>query len=119
MRIRDFIKASGALVAVVVSENGVTHKDALRPDNGWSANIVIILDRRGPVFVSFFQKLFQAMKDGTSMLMAWVQLAPQMPGHDHPECPVSYVHIGAGHVTLDGRAEPASARSTRPAGASG
>jgi hypothetical protein len=28
---------------------------------------------------SFFQNLFQAMKDGTSMLMAWVQLAPQIP----------------------------------------
>jgi len=108
MRIRDFIKASGALVAVVASENDGTHyKDALKPENGWPANIVLVLDRRGPAFVSFFQKLFQAMKDGTSMLMAWVRLAPQMPGHEHPECPASFMHIGAGHLTLDGRADTA------------
>lgn len=53
---------------------------------------------------SFFQNLFQAMKDGTSMLMAWVQLAPQIPNQEHSECPVSYMHVGAGHVALNGHA---------------
>ena len=108
MRIRDFIKASGALVAVIASPNdGAHYKDALKPDNGWPANVVLVLDRRGPAFVSFFQKLFQAMKEGTSMLMAWVQLAPQMPGHEHLDCPVSFMQAGAGHLTLDGRADTA------------
>jgi hypothetical protein len=105
MRIRDFIKASGACVAVVASENdGNRYKDALKPKNDWPANIVLVIDRRGSAFVSFFQKLFQAMRDGMSMLTAWVQLAPQIPNHEHPECPVSYMCIEAGHVALNGRA---------------
>ena len=101
MRIRDFVKASGACIAVVASENSVEHyTPALKPGNGWPANIALVVDRRGASFEQFYQKLFQAMKGGTSMLMAWVRLAPQNSNRDHTECPVSLMLAEAGHVAF-------------------
>jgi hypothetical protein len=101
MRIRDFVKASGARVAIVASENDHKHyMHALQPKNDWPANIVLVIDRRGTVFTVFFQKLFKAMKGGTSMLMAWVKLAPQIPNRDQPECPSTLMAAEAGHIAL-------------------
>jgi hypothetical protein len=104
-RIRDLVKAAGACIAIVASENaGDNYMHALNPKNDWPANIVLVVDRRGAVFTTFFQKLFEAMIGGTSMLMAWVELAPQIANHDHPECPVSIMLAEAGHVALNGSA---------------
>ena len=104
MRIRDFVKAAGACIAVVASENaGENYLQALDPKIDWPANIVLVVDRRGGAFTKFFQDLFGAMKGGTSMLMAWVKLAPQVPNQDHPECPSSLMLAEAGHITFDGR----------------
>ncbi|MDR0780220.1 MAG: hypothetical protein LBF16_05940 [Pseudomonadales bacterium] len=101
MRVRDFIKASGAYVAVVASENeGANYMQSLNPKNDWPANIVLVINRRGEIFPSFFQKLFNSMQSGTSMLMAWVQLAPQIPNHDHPDCPSTIMAAEAGHIVL-------------------
>jgi hypothetical protein len=101
MRVRDFIKASGAYVAVVASENeGANYMQSLNPKNDWPANIVLVINRRGEIFASFFQKLFGSMQSGTSMLMAWVQLAPQIPNHDHADCPSTIMVAEAGHIAL-------------------
>lgn len=86
MRARDFIKASGACIAIIASENDGRHYvEALKPKNDWPANIVLVVDRRGPVFAGFVRKLIEAMKEGRSMLSAWVELAPQSPDQAH--CP--------------------------------
>lgn len=101
MRVRDFVKVAGAHIAIVASENGGSHyAQALNPKNGWPANIVLVVERCGPAFESFFQMLFASMKDGTSMLMAWVQLAPQMPNQDHADCPVTFMAAEAGHIAF-------------------
>lgn len=103
MRLRDFIKASGACVAIVASDNdGKHYVEALNPKNDWPANIVLVVDRRGPVFVGFFRKLIEAMKEGRSMLSAWVELAPQVPNQAHPACPISLMVAEAGHIALNG-----------------
>jgi hypothetical protein len=104
MRVRDFVKASGARVAIIASENDGQHYiRALQPKNDWPANIVLVIDRRGPAFTTFFRKLFDAMNAGTSMLMAWVTLAPQggNPADPrHRECPVTVLAAEAGHIAL-------------------
>jgi hypothetical protein len=102
MRVRDFVKASGARVAIIASENDGQHYiRALQPKNDWPANIVLVIDRRGPAFTIFFKRLFDAMNAGTSMLMAWVELAPQNPADPrHRECPVTVLAAEAGHIAL-------------------
>ena len=104
MRVRDLVKASGARVAIIASENDGEHYiRALQPKNDWPANIVLVIDRRGAAFTIFFQKLFDAMNAGTSMLMTWVKLAPQGgdPGDPrHRECPVTVLAAEAGHIAL-------------------
>jgi hypothetical protein len=106
MRVRDLVKVSGARVAIVASENLSQHyMHALQPKNDWAANIVLVIDRRATAFTMFFQKLFKAMNGGTSMLMAWVSLAPQ--GRNpadlrHRECPDTFMAAEAGHIALGG-----------------
>jgi len=105
MRIRDFVKASGARVAIVASENvGAHYLHALQPKNDWPANFVLVFNRHDTAFTVFFRRLFAAMKDGTSMLMAWVNLAPQDSGRSaaHQECPGTIMIAEAGHITFDG-----------------
>jgi hypothetical protein len=102
-RIRDVAKEAGAYVAVVASENSPdNYMNALNPQNDWGANIVLVVDRKSDRFAVFFHQLFEAMKGGESMLMAWVRLAPQIPGMDHPDAPGALMAAGAGHITFDG-----------------
>jgi hypothetical protein len=101
--IRDLVKVAGAYVAVVASENSASnYMNALGPRNDWGANIVLVVDRKGERFGIFFHRLFEAMKGGETMLMAWVRLAPQIPGMDHPDAPGALMAAEAGHITLDG-----------------
>jgi hypothetical protein len=99
--LRDIFKSAGAYVAVVASENdpdSLMH--ALDGDSEWTSNVVLIIDRKGDKFGTFFRRLFEMMGNGTSMLMAWVELAPQIPGYDHPDGPGSLMLPEAGHLTF-------------------
>lgn len=99
--IRELVKAAGAYIAVIASENDVTaYSKTLGPRNDWGANIVMVVERKGDNFPSFFRNLFTAMFNGESMLMAWVKLAPQIPGHMHPNAPSALVAAEAGHITF-------------------
>ena len=101
--IRDLIKQAGAYVAVVASENNPnSYIKALGPRKDWSANIVLVIDRKADKLALFFRRLFEAMFSGRSMLMAWVELAPQIPGQDHPDTPASIMAAEAGHVVFRG-----------------
>jgi hypothetical protein len=101
--IRDLIKSAGAYVAVVASENNPdSYMKAMGPRNDWHANIALVIDRKADKFGLFFRRLFEAMFGGQSMLMAWVELAPQIPGRDHPEAPGAIMAAEAGHVTFGG-----------------
>jgi len=99
--VRDLIKDAGAYVAVVASENPPeAYIRAMRVRNGWNANIALVIDRRSEKLAQFFRRLFEAMFTGQSMLMAWVALAPQIPGHDDPNVPGTIMAAEAGHVTF-------------------
>jgi hypothetical protein len=101
--VRDLIKSAGAYVAVVASANEPdSYIKAIGPRGDWNANIVLVIERKGDKFALFFRHLFEAMFNGQSMLMAWVELAPQIPGHDHPDAPSTIMAAEAGHVAFDG-----------------
>ena len=76
------------------------YKKALEVRVDWNSNLVLILDRKGAAFSNCFRRLFEMMNKGASMLMAWVELAPQVPGHEHPDLPESVMVAEAGHVTF-------------------
>ena len=97
--LRELIRDSGALVVVVATNNPGAHYRAAAKKTGYGfANLVMTLDRKGPSFQKFFQNLFGLMKRGKSMPMAWVKLAPQIPGESHTDCPDSIFSCEAGHV---------------------
>ncbi len=101
--IRDLIKNAGAYVAVVATENNPDfYIKAMGSRNDWHANIALVIDRKADKFAIFFRRLFEAMFKGQSMLVAWVELAPQIPGHDHPDAPGTIMAAEAGHVTFGG-----------------
>ena len=101
--IREFIKNAGAYVVVVASVNSPdSYIKAMAYRNDWHANIAMVLDRNADKLALFFRRLFEAMFKGQSMLMAWVELAPQIPGQDHPDAPGTIFAAEAGHVTFGG-----------------
>jgi hypothetical protein len=99
--LRDLFKHAGAYIAVVASENDPDALiQALEGNAGWFSNIVLVLDRKGGKCPTFFRRLFEMMGTGTSMLMAWVELVPQIPGYDHKDAPETVMLAEAGHVTF-------------------
>lgn len=98
----ELIKSAGAHVAVVASENPASqYKGAGQGCKDCHANIVFTLGRNGDKFCLFFQRIFAAMFNGTSMLMAWAQVAPQAPGPWMDELPSTYMLPRAGHIVFD------------------
>ena len=85
--VRDTVLLSKASILVVASPNsGESIVKATSAPGPKSANIVFTTNRRGTAFPTFFRKLFERMRDGEQMLLAWVQLAPQgVPSTDAPE----------------------------------
>ncbi len=99
--LRDIIRDSGARVVVVASENPSEGYIASARKTGYGhANLVLTLNRRGAVFSAFFSRLFSQMMKGTSMPMAWVKLAPQIPRHDHADCPGAIFSAEAGQIVF-------------------
>ncbi|HEY1266833.1 MAG TPA: hypothetical protein VGH16_06215 [Candidatus Binatia bacterium] len=99
--LNEIIREAGASVAIVASDNDAkNYIVAAKGKNFGSVNIVLILDRRGEMFGEFFLNLFTAMKQGTSMPVAWNKLAPQIPRRDHPDCPASICLMRAGQITF-------------------
>lgn len=100
--LRELIREAGALVAVVASENPPDSyiKGVGKPDGRWSANIVMCVNRRGDTFARFFHDLFAAMFEGTPMPLAWANLAPQIPGEEHPDTPESIMVAEAGQLVF-------------------
>ena len=106
MRLRDLIKSAEAQVAILASDNDPKIlARAVQPENGWNANIVLTIARKGEAFPAFFAKLFQAMREGKSMLMAWVELAPHGPSAGHAEGPDTMMLAEAGHIAFSNPGE--------------
>ena len=107
--LRDIIKEAGAYIAVVATENPPdNYMKCLGPRHPWPANITLTIDRKGDKLPKFFAELFRRMYAGKSMLMAWVELAPQVPGYDHPDAPGTIMAAEAGHLVFGRRASRSS-----------
>lgn len=99
--LREIIRDSGAYVVVVASENPAENSGAaVKPTGYGQANLVVTLERRGTAFGSFYRRLFDAMANGLSMPVAWVKLAPQIPGHDDPSVPSGYMACELGQIAF-------------------
>ncbi len=99
--LREIIRDSRAAVVVVASENtGDSYIAAAKRQGYGQANLVMAIDRRGDVFAKFFQRLFTEMKQGESMPVAWVKLAPQAPQADHADCPVTIFACEVGQLAF-------------------
>jgi hypothetical protein len=86
---------------IVASENPAERCIAAAGPTGYGqANLVVTFDRRGDVFASFYRRLFGEMTRGVSMPVAWVKLAPQVPGHGHPDCPVGLFACEVGQIAF-------------------
>lgn len=70
-----------------------------REGNG-RANLVMTLERKGATFAQFFYDLFSKMFAGTTMPMAWVQLAPQIPGANHENVPSTIFAAEVSHIVF-------------------
>ena len=102
--IREVIKKAGAYIAILAAENPPeVYIKGLGPRKDWFANIAMTINRNGAKFAPFFARLFEAMFKGQSMLLSWVQLAPQIPGREHPDAPSTIMAAEAGHLTFERR----------------
>jgi len=101
----ELITEAGALVIVVASGSDIDSlMSTVSGKGGWTGNLVLTTDRRGPKFIPFFARLFRRMFEGGSMLTAWTELAPQVPGRDDPEVPSTVmISRGPGHIAFGRR----------------
>jgi hypothetical protein len=98
MWLGEVVRASGASILVVASENPGPNYTASKGPGYGRVNLVLTLSRRGEAFPRFFVRLFEDMKRGTPMPMAWVKLAPQGPVPEHSELPSTIFVCMAGGV---------------------
>lgn len=99
--LREIIRQSGAAIVVVASENdGKSYAAAGRSTGYGQANLVLTIRRKGIAFTQFFTQLFGRMSKGKSMLLAWVELAPQIPGATHENCPESIFAAEVSHIVF-------------------
>ena len=98
--LREIIYKSRAPIVIVASANSsAAYIASGKPTGKESANLVMVLDRKGASFDKFFGKLFGLMYQGKSMPVAWVELAPQMATPDsQADNPDTIFSCEAGHI---------------------
>lgn len=84
-RLGEIIREAGAVVAVVATNNDMEGYKAAGPFG--NCNLIMTIDRRGPLFADMLSQIFAQMKSGVSMGVAWINLAPQDPRADHSHLP--------------------------------
>ncbi len=113
--LRDIIRESGAAIVVVASENDRSSYLAAGRNTGYGrANLVLTLSRKGSAFTRFFAQLFGDMSKGKSMPLVWAELAPQVPGATHENCPESIFTAELGHILFQFDPAAAVVVSARP-----
>lgn len=101
LSLRQIIRDAGARVVIVAAENEPDrYMEAAQPAAYGAANLVMTLERKGDAFAAFFGKLFGLMFRGVSMPAAWVQLAPQVPGHPHSDLPETIFACEVGQLAF-------------------
>jgi hypothetical protein len=99
--LREMARDSGAKVVVVATENsGAAYIAAATRKAYGSTNLVMTLGRKGKSFSVFLGRLFNKMFAGETMPVAWVELAPQIPGEEHADAPEAIFAAELGQVTF-------------------
>jgi hypothetical protein len=99
--IRQIVQLTNAAIVVLASPNSrASLQNAAALPGPKTANIVLTLDRNGPGFSRFFRELFEKMRDGTHMLTAWVELAPQHPSANPPYAPQTLLMAERGKIAF-------------------
>jgi hypothetical protein len=99
--LREIIRNAVASIAIVASENtGSSYTAGTRREGFGYANLVMTLARNGDAFPRFFARLFEMMFAGETMPVAWVRLAPQVPGSTHPGTPGTIFAAEIGQLTF-------------------
>lgn len=97
--LREIIRDSGAVIVLVASENPPESYMAAAPRKPYGqANLVMTIERNGSSFSTFFGKLFRLMRQGKTMPVAWNELAPQIPGLEHQDCPGTIFACECGQI---------------------
>jgi hypothetical protein len=90
-----------AYIAIVATENDPEGYFNMQLEfDAWHANVVYTSERKDPAFANFYLRLFDMMERGVSMLMAWVEIAPQIPDLIDPTVPSQLMSAQAGHLTF-------------------
>ena len=99
--LREIIRDSEAQIVVVGTDHPVdNYIGAAQPEAFGQANLVLSLSRKGSLLPRFLARLFSKMKQGTSMPVAWNELAPQIPGIDHDDTPEAIFACERGQVAF-------------------
>jgi|SRR5580692_15319 hypothetical protein len=99
--LRDIIRKAKAVIAIVASPNEPNSLIAAGKPTGYGqANLILTIDRKGVAFPSFYTELFGRMRRGVTMPVAWVELAPQIPGARHEHCPDGIFSAEISHIVF-------------------
>ena len=99
--LRELIRDARAPIVIVAWENdGPSYIAAGKKTGFGQANLVMTLKRKGPVFGQFLRQLFSRMHAGKSMVVAWVELAPQNPQASHDDCPETIFAAEISHIVF-------------------
>jgi hypothetical protein len=105
--LRDLMIAARARILVVASETPSSTLSApgfaralTARTKEWPTNIVLAGNRNDPHFGAFFRTLFERMWNGVSMLVAWNQLAPQIPNMEHKNVPGTLFLAEVSHIVF-------------------
>ena len=76
--LRQIVQVTNAKIVVLASPNVVNSiQNSILLPGPKTANLIFTINRNGEGFSRFFRELFDKMRDGKTMLSAWVELAPQ------------------------------------------
>ena len=99
--LREIIRRSHAPIVIVASENDLKAYMLSAKRTGYGqANLVLTFQRRGEHFAHFFVELFTRMSRGVTMPVAWVQLAPQIPGAAQENSPGTLFLAEISHIVF-------------------
>ena len=96
--LRDLIKAGGPIAIVATANASKSLIAAGKSADYGQANLVLTLNRKGTAFARFFSELFGKMFRGTTMPLAWVELAPQTSAARHDNCPYALFLAEISHI---------------------
>jgi hypothetical protein len=99
--LRSIATEAGATIIVVAAENeGNAYVAAMGAAGAVQANFILTVKRKGQCFAQFLLRLFQKMFEDKPMPVAWGELAPQIPGDLHEDCPETVALMWAGGVVF-------------------